>query len=47
LLNTENTATLIPENYIGGILRWMNQKNGIEKNTKEIKRAHKSLKTEF
>ncbi|MEB8330792.1 hypothetical protein OO009_15650 [Flavobacteriaceae bacterium KMM 6897] len=49
---TENTVTLIPENYTGTIKIWFNQENGIEKKYEGAKRVYEIpesgiLKTRF
>tara|TARA_R110001632_G_scaffold20370_1_gene61046 strand:- start:69 stop:518 length:450 start_codon:yes stop_codon:yes gene_type:complete len=49
---TENTLTLIPENYTGTIKIWFNQKNGIDKKYEGDKRVYEIpengiLKTKF
>ena len=48
----ENTVTLIPENYIGTVKIWFNQKNGIEEKYEKDKRIYEIpkngiLKTKF
>lgn len=49
---TENTVTLIPDNYVGTVKIWFNQKNGIEEKYEKDKRVYEIpengvLKTKF